>query len=128
MKQHDIVSNLSAIPSAHRNKRTLSQKNLYVRRFESHLGQGQFGSVQKAKWNCSGGTRDVAVKIMKPSALENAKIKFLQEGAILGQFFHSNVIKLFGLVTMNNPVRLQIQIASLSHEIYVRHIWHIYMG
>ena len=73
-------------------------------RFEFHLGQGQFGSVQKATWSYGGVAKDVAVKIMKPSALEDSKVKFIQEAAILGQFFHSNVTKLYGLVTLNNPV------------------------
>ena len=84
--------------------------------------------MQKAKWNCAGGTRDVAVKIMKPSALENAKIKFLQEGAILGQFFHSNVIKLFGLVTMNNPVSKNIIIAPSRKSYHTYEKLSIFVG
>ncbi len=41
---------------------------------------------------------------MKPSAVPDAKVKFLQEAAILGQFFHSNVIKLYGVATLSFPV------------------------
>ena len=59
----------------------------------------------KASWkHAGGGSKEVAIKIMKPSALEDAKVKFIQEAAILGQFFHSNVVKLYGLVTLSNPV------------------------
>lgn len=76
----------------------------YYCRFKSHIGHGQFGSVQKAKLSYSTSTMDVAVKVMKPSILENAQVKFLQEAAIMGQFFHSNIIKLYGIVTLNKPV------------------------
>ena len=54
----------------------------------------------------------MAVKIMKPSALEDAKVKFIQEAAILGQFFHSNVVKLYGLVTVSSPVSCLRKLAS----------------
>ena len=48
---------------------------------------------------------EVAAKLMKPSGVESAKVKFLQEAAIMGQFFHPNLIKLHGVVTMGDPVR-----------------------
>ena len=44
------------------------------------------------------------VKIMRPSALDSTQVKFLQEAAIMGQFFHSNVVKLHGVVTVGEPV------------------------
>ena len=66
--------------------------------------------MQKATWNYGGTSKDVAVKIMKPSALDDAKVKFIQEAAIMGQFFHSNVTKLYGLVTLSNPVNLIINV------------------
>lgn len=47
---------------------------------------------------------DAAVKIMKVTILPDAKVRFLQEAAILGQFFHSNVIRLYGVVTVTEPV------------------------
>ena len=42
--------------------------------------------------------------MMKPSIAEDAKVKFLQEAAIMGQFSHSNVVKLHGVVTVGDPV------------------------
>ena len=38
------------------------------------------------------------------SKIEEEKIKFLQEAAIMGQFRHPNVVKLMGVVTVGEPV------------------------
>ena len=58
----------------------------------------------------------VAVKIMKPSIIEDAPVKFLQEAAIMGQFFHPNIIELFGIVSLNKPVSsLLITRCSVEH-------------
>ena len=73
-------------------------------RFEDHLGVGQFGSVSRATWTNEEGGKKVAVKTLKPTMLTPKKVKFLQEAAIMGQFFHSNVIRLFGVVTVGEPV------------------------
>ena len=73
-------------------------------RFEDHLGVGQFGSVSRATWANEEGAKKVAVKTLKPTMLTSKKVKFLQEAAIMGQFFHSNVIRLFGVVTVGEPV------------------------
>ena len=43
-----------------------------------HLGSGQFGTVDKGIWNSPSGTRDVAIKTLKESAIEEEKVKFLQ--------------------------------------------------
>ena len=72
--------------------------------FEDHLGVGQFGSVCRATWSNEEGAKKVAVKTLKPTMLAQKKVKFLQEAAIMGQFFHSNVIRLFGVVTVGEPV------------------------
>lgn len=46
----------------------------------------------------------MAIKLLKEDAMENDKIKFLQEAAINGQFHHRNVVKLIGVVTVGEPV------------------------
>ena len=46
----------------------------------------------------------IAVKALKNNSTENDKIKFLQEAAINGQFYHQNVVKLLGVVTLGDPV------------------------
>ncbi len=68
---------------------------------------GQFGSVSKATWlNLQGGSKNVAVKTLKPTLKQDAKVAFLKEAAIMGQFNHSNVVRLYGVVTMSEPVSL----------------------
>ena len=77
--------------------------NIYYR-ITGHLGSGQFGTVGKGVWKFPNGTRDVAIKTLKGSAEEEEKVKFLQEAAINGQFHHPNVVKLYGVVTVGEPV------------------------
>ena len=48
--------------------------------------------------------KELAVKTLKPGALENDRVRFLQEAAIMGQFNHPNVVKLYGVVTVDDPV------------------------
>ena len=46
----------------------------------------------------------MAVKTLQEGASEEDKVKFLQEAAIMGQFSHPNVVKLYGVVTEGEPV------------------------
>ena len=78
-------------------------------RILEEIGAGQFGEVCKAQWAISGATKDIAVKTLRAELPEQEKVRFLQEAAIMGQFSHLNVIKLYGVVTVGDPV---------SHEIY----------
>lgn len=55
-------------------------------------------------WQRPAGNIEVAVKVLKNSAGEGDRIKFLQEAAIMGQFNHTNVVKLHGMVTLDEPV------------------------
>ena len=48
----------------------------------------------------------VAVKVVKTEAEEVQRVKLLQEAAIMGQFAHPNVVRLNGVVTMGDPVRV----------------------
>ena len=67
--------------------------------FIEKLGSGEFGTVYRAQWSFVGGKMEVAVKTMTESGRPGAKVAFLQEAAIMGQFFHPNVVKLHGVVT-----------------------------
>ena len=78
--------------------------HLYTLRVHEQLGSGQFGNVMKGVWLLSGGSKEVAVKILKEGSSEEDKVKFLQEAAINGQFWHPNIVRLMGVVTVGEPV------------------------
>ena len=42
--------------------------------------------------------------MLKKGANESEKVKLLQEAAILGQFTHTNIVTLHGVVTVEEPV------------------------
>ena len=73
-------------------------------RITGFLGSGQFGTVNRGVWQSPTGAVDIAVKRLKPGASDEEKVKFLQEGAINGQFRHPNVVQLMGVVTVGEPV------------------------
>ena len=58
----------------------------------------------KAVWSISGATKELAVKTLRPELPEEEKVRFLQEAALMGQFSHPNVVKLYGVVTVGDPV------------------------
>ena len=70
-----------------------------------HLGSGQFGTVSKGLWSISNDSILIAIKQLHTAASTTERIKLLQEAAIMGQFSHPNVVKLYGLVTTKDPVR-----------------------
>ena len=82
---------------------TIAIDYLYLRVHEQ-LGSGQFGNVMKGVWLRSGGSKEVAVKLLKEGSSEEDKVKFMQEAAINGQFWHPNIVRLMGVVTVGEPV------------------------
>ena len=73
-------------------------------RLTEHLGSGQFGTVNKGVWQSPSGPVIVAVKQLQLKATEMDRVRFLQEAAIMGQFYHPNVVTLHGVVTKDDPV------------------------
>ena len=81
-----------------------NQIKVFSSSLRQHLGSGQFGTVVQGVWSSPRAPVDVAVKTLKPGSTESDKIRFLQEAAINGQFRHPNVVKLIGVVTIDQPV------------------------
>ena len=75
-------------------------------RTSEEIGSGEFGNVYKAVWSISGTTKEVAGKTLKTGSSENDRVQFLQEAAIMGQFNHPHVVKLYGVATLEDPVSL----------------------
>lgn len=74
-------------------------------RIVKYIGHGQFGTVNLAVWTQEYvEPMEVAVKVCRAGAVEAVKTKFLKEAAIMGQFRHPNVVKLYGVVTMSEQV------------------------
>ncbi len=46
----------------------------------------------------------MAVKTLKEGASEEDRVKFLQEAAIMGQFKHTNVVTMHGVIKEREPV------------------------
>ena len=85
------------------------------------IGSGQFGKVHQGEWKAPDGRGkvEVALKTLKEEAVELDKVKFLQEAAIMGQFSHPNVVKLYGIVTEGEPVSL-ISVAMQLRNLVAR--------
>ena len=75
-------------------------------RIIGHLGSGHFGVVEKGVWHSPEKSIDVAIKTLHEEATEQENVKFLQEAAIMGQFQHPNIVKLLGMITVEEPVSM----------------------
>ena len=78
--------------------------NFNISRILEQIGSGEFGEVYRAEWSVSGATKEVAIKTLRAGSSEEAKVRFLQEAAIMGQFFHPYVVRLYGVVTVGEQV------------------------
>ena len=81
------------------------------------LGEGEFGEVYKGEWTIDDNVVQVAVKELKESASEEARAKLLKEAALMGQFNHKHVIKLFGVVNEGEQVRIDRCMNTHTHTI-----------
>ncbi|CAI8017003.1 Ephrin type-A receptor 4a (Fragment) [Geodia barretti] len=74
------------------------------------LGSGEFGVVSKGRWMAVvRGPVEVAMKTLRPAANEDTQVKFLQEAAVIGQFKHPNIVKLHGVVTVEEPMMIVME-------------------
>ncbi|KAH8272632.1 hypothetical protein KR044_001980, partial [Drosophila immigrans] len=72
------------------------------------IGRGNFGDVYKAKLKST--KQDVAVKTCRMTLPDEQKRKFLQEGRILKQYDHPNVVKLIGICVQKQPIMIVMEL------------------
>ena len=73
---------------------------MYADRTLEQLGTGEFGVVNRGMCKPSPLKEvEVAIKILNTNSTDKDRVRFLQEAAIMCQFDHENVIKLYGVVT-----------------------------
>ncbi|XP_021957925.1 tyrosine-protein kinase Fer [Folsomia candida] len=70
------------------------------------IGRGNFGDVFKASLN---GTL-VAVKTCKVNLPDEQKKKFLQEGRILKQYSHQNIVSFVGICVQKQPIMIVMEL------------------
>ncbi|XP_008551388.1 tyrosine-protein kinase Fer isoform X1 [Microplitis demolitor] len=72
------------------------------------IGRGNFGDVYKAQLRpCK---TEVAVKTCKLTLPDEQKRKFLQEGRILKQYDHPNIVKLIGICVQKQPIMIVMEL------------------
>jgi serine/threonine protein kinase len=74
------------------------------------IGEGEFGEVYQGVWSSPSGQEEVAVKVTKNNSSEKDKIKLLQEAVTVGQFSHPHVVKLYGALTLNDPIMMVLEL------------------
>ncbi|XP_055955247.1 tyrosine-protein kinase Fer [Patella vulgata] len=76
---------------------------------EMKIGNGNFGEVYKGIFR---GDHVVAVKTCKDTLSEDQRKKFLQEGRILKQYDHPNIVEFIGIAASRQPVMIVMEFVS----------------
>lgn len=74
------------------------------------IGSGQFGEVYRGVFKVTGAL--VAIKTCRETLCEDVKRKFLQEGRILKQYDHPNIVKFIGIAAQRHPVMIVMEFVS----------------
>lgn len=74
------------------------------------IGRGNFGDVYKARLKLN--NLSVAVKTCKVTLPDEQKKKFLQEGRILKQYEHPNIVKFIGICVQKQPIMIVMELVS----------------
>lgn len=72
------------------------------------IGRGNFGDVYKARLQPS--NLAVAVKTCKVTLPDEQKKKFLQEGRILKQYEHPNIVRFIGICVQKQPIMIVMEL------------------
>ena len=85
--------------------------------------QGNFGDVFRGKLTLKNEILEVAVKTCREKLSDDQKKKFLQEGRILKQYDHPNIVKLIGIAATKHPVMIVMEyVAGMRSEICCMHV------
>ncbi|XP_048581123.1 ephrin type-B receptor 1-B isoform X2 [Nematostella vectensis] len=82
------------------------------------IGGGEFAEVYEGRMKSESGLDKVAVKILKAGSSRKTRDDFLLEASVMGQFKHTNVIALKGVVTRSRPMMIVTEFmenGSLDH-------------
>ncbi|XP_045514859.1 tyrosine-protein kinase Fer isoform X1 [Pieris brassicae] len=74
------------------------------------IGRGNFGDVHKGRLITTG--QEVAVKTCRVALPEEQKRTFLQEGRILKQYQHPNIVRLIGIAVQKQPIMIVMELVS----------------
>ncbi|XP_056003157.1 tyrosine-protein kinase Fer-like isoform X2 [Ostrea edulis] len=74
---------------------------------EMKIGNGNFGEVYKGVYKPK--TMVVAVKTCRDTLSEDQRKKFLQEGRILKQYDHPNIVRFIGIAAQRQPVMIVME-------------------
>ncbi|XP_059053619.1 tyrosine-protein kinase Fer isoform X1 [Achroia grisella] len=74
------------------------------------IGRGNFGDVYKARLKTT--SQEVAVKTCRMALPEEQKRTFLQEGRILKQYQHPNIVRLIGIAVQKQPIMIVMELVS----------------
>ena len=69
--------------------------------------QGNFGDVFRGNYKPT--NLEVAIKTCRETLSDDAKKKFLQEGRILKQYSHVNIVKFIGIAAQRQPVMIVME-------------------
>ncbi len=88
-----------------KDKQTKNEKRTTTAKFVAF--QGNFGDVYRGLYKPQ--KLEVAVKTCRETLSEDAKKKFLQEGRILKQYDHPNIVKFIGIAAQRQPVMIVME-------------------
>ncbi|KAI6657691.1 hypothetical protein LOD99_435 [Oopsacas minuta] len=82
------------------NFREINRKTLSP---QEKLSEAQFFDTFKGNWASNYGDIPVAIRALNNSENTDEVVGVLREAAVMGQFYHPNILKLFGVVTLGKP-------------------------